>query len=78
MSSWISIEDKLPETHGLYHVLREKSEHLGIAAYTYWDGSEWKSGDMDYIAGPIIKWKPLISEVQHERSRQGSDFIHTN
>ncbi len=68
---WIKVEDKLPEIQGMYHVVRRWSKRLTAVGHTYWDGDTWKSGDMDYIAGPIISWMPLTAkEKLNEKSSQ--------
>lgn len=49
----------LPEKAGVYHVMRQWNKDLKAMGQAYFDGTEWKDGNMKELVGPIIAWKPI-------------------
>jgi hypothetical protein len=66
---WISINDRLPQKEGAYNVQRQWGDCLRATGQTYWDGTKWLSGDMNFIAGPIIAWKPREEDSEKSSTK---------
>jgi hypothetical protein len=56
---WIHVKDRLPDSVGEYHVLRQWSTEIIAAGSAYFDGLFWQPKLLDDAAGPVTHWLPI-------------------
>lgn len=64
--TWTNVALCLPTEPGVYHVMREWDKDLKAFGQAFFDGTEWKDGNLKELAGPILAWMPTDMECDED------------